>query len=112
MTGILILSLVATIVIELWILLFLGEQRRKVLYGSMVINVLTNVPLNLYALYVSNGLTTTIVGELLVVMVEALWYMWLLGNWHRAFCYSLLCNAISYLSGLLFQMIYWYFTTY
>ena len=46
--------LVATIVIELGVLLFLGERRRKVLYGSVVMSVLTNVPLNLYAINVSD----------------------------------------------------------
>ena len=104
--------LVATIVIELGVLLFLGERRRKVLYGSVVINVLTNVPLNLYALNVSNGPSTVIVGELLVIVIEMLWYRWLVKDWRQAFIYSLLCNAVSYLTGLLLQMIFIYLTSY
>jgi len=108
----LLAPLVATIVIELGVLLCLGERRRKVLLGSVVINVLTNVPLNLYAIYVDYGPTTVIVGEMLVMVVEELWYAWLIRDWRQAFLYSLLCNAVSYLTGLLFQMLMIYFTSY
>ena len=38
----LILTLTVTIVIELGVLLFLGERRRRVLTASVVVNVLTN----------------------------------------------------------------------
>ena len=107
----LLVPLVATIVIEWGVLLFLGERRRKVLYGSVVINVLTNVPLNLYAVCVSNGLSTAVVGELLVVVVEALCYRWLVGEWRQAWIYSLLCNAISFLTGELFVLIFYLFTS-
>ena len=106
----LLVPLVATIVIEWGVLLFLGERRRKVLYGSVVINVLTNVPLNLYAVCVSNGLSTAVVGELLVVVVEALCYRWLVDEWRQAWIYSLLCNSISFLTGELFVLISLLFT--
>ena len=96
--------LLATIVIELGVLLFLGERRRKVM------NVLTNVPLNLYAINVSDGWSTLIVGEALVVLTEALCYRWLVGEWRQAWIYSLLCNAISFLTGELFVLISLLFT--
>lgn len=98
--------LVVTIVIEWCMLLYLGERRRKVLWGSVVVNVLTNVPLNLFAVYVSSGWTTVVIGELLVVLIEALWYAWLVNDWHQSLVYSVLCNAVSFLTGLLFQLIY------
>ena len=104
--------LVATIVIELGVLLFLGERRRKVLYGSVVMNVLTNVPLNLYAVHVSDGWSTLIVGEALVVLAEALCFRWLVGEWRQSWIYSLLCNAISFLAGELLVMIVFLFTSY
>jgi hypothetical protein len=105
--------LVATIVIELGVLLFVGERRRKVLYGSVVMNVLTNVPLNLYAVCVEfQGWSALIAGELLVVLVEALGYRMLLGDWRQAGIYSLLCNAISFLTGELLVLIILLFTSY
>jgi hypothetical protein len=110
MLKMLLWPLLATIVIELGVLLFLGERRRKVLYGSVVMNVLSNVPLNLYAICVSDGWSTLIVGEALVVLAETLCYRWLLGEWRQAWIYSLLCNAISFLTGELFVLISLLFT--
>ena len=103
--------LVATIVIELGVMLFVGERRRKVLYGSVAMNVLTNVPLNLYAIYMGDVWNTLIVGEILVVLTEALCYRWLVGEWRQAWIYSLLCNAISFLLGELFVLIFYLFTS-
>jgi hypothetical protein len=103
--------LVATIVIELGVLLFMGERHRKVLYGSVAMNVLTNVPLNLYAIYISDGWSTLIIGEALVVLTEALCYKRLVGEWRQAWIYSLLCNAISFLTGELFVLIFYLFTS-
>lgn len=98
--------LVATIVIELGVLLFMGERHRKVLYGSVAMNVLTNVPLNLYAVYETpEGWGTVLAGEALVVVAEALCYRWLLADWRQAWIYSLLCNAISFLAGELVVLI-------
>lgn len=112
MLKMLLVPLVATIVIELGVLLFLGERRRRVLIGTVVMNVLTNVPLNLFALYAVAGWNTVIIGEALVVLIEALCYIKLLGEWQKAWVYSLLCNAISFLTGELFVLMFLLFTTY
>ena len=106
------LPLIATIAIELGVLLFLGERQRKVLWGSVVVNILTNMPLNLLAVNIDNGLATVIIGELAVVVVEALFYKWLIRDWTRAALYSLFCNAISFLTGELFILIFYYFIPY
>ena len=97
--------LVGTIVIELGVLLMLGETRRRVLWSSVVVNVLTNVPLNLYLQYVDDSWTALSVGEVLVVAVEAVWYWCFVREVQRALVYSILCNAISMLLGLLFLIV-------
>ena len=113
MMKMLLVPLLATIVIEWGVLLFIGERRRKVLLASVAMNVLTNVPLNLYAVYVEfQGWSALIAGELLVVLVEALGYRMLLGDWRQAGIYSLLCNAISFLTGELLVLIILLFTSY
>ena len=113
MVQMLLVPLLATIVIEWGVLLFIGERRRNVLLASVVMNVLTNVPLNLYAVYVEfQGWSALIAGELLVVLVEALGYRMLLGDWRQAGIYSLLCNAISFLTGELLVLIILLFTSY
>ena len=98
------LSLVPTILIEFVVLLLLRERRRLVLGSSVVINILTNIPLNLFVIYINNSIVTIILGELLVIVVEALWYYLFLRILSRAFIYSILCNAISFLIGLLAQL--------
>ena len=108
----LLVPLVATIVIEWGVLLLLGERRRKVLMGSVVMNVLTNLPLNLFAVYVDEGWMTVVVGEALVVLIEALCYKRLVGEWQQAWIYSLLCNVVSFLAGELFVLISLFFTLY
>lgn len=96
-----LLALLATIMIEIAVLLLLGEKRRKVLLASVVINIITNVPLNIIAQYVGLSTVGVIIGELTVVAVEALWYYLFVKKASQALVYSLLCNAISFLVGLI-----------
>ena len=105
----LLLALVPTILIELVVLLLLGERRGLVLGSSVIINILTNIPLNLFVIFIDKSLMTIVLGELLVVVVEALWYYLFLRVMSRAFIYSILCNAISFLIGLLVQLLIVYF---
>lgn len=96
--------LIATILIEYGVLRFLRERSRRVLWSSVVVNILTNVPLNL--LVMDNGYDwgVILIGEVIVVLVESLWYYFFVRTWGKAFVYGFLCNAISFLSGLLFLM--------
>lgn len=99
----LLLTLIPTIVIELIVLWALRERRGEVLGSSVVVNILTNVPLHLFVVFVSNSLPAIIVGEVLVVLVEMLWYRYFVDSWRKAFIYSFLCNGFSLLAGLLLQ---------
>ena len=99
---ILILALIPTILIELAVLLLLRERRKRVLVSSVVVNVLTNVPLN-------DSISALLLGEVIVVLVEALLYYVFIKDLSRSFIYSILCNAISFLTGLLVQIFYLFF---
>lgn len=99
----LLLTLIPTIVIELIVLWALRERRGEVLGSSVVVNILTNVPLHLFVVFVSNSLPAIIVGEVLVGLVEMLWYRYFVDSWRKAFIYSFLCNGFSLLAGLLLQ---------
>ena len=101
MTGQLLIALTLTVLIELGVLWLLMERRGKVLALSVVINVLTNVPLNLYVMRVGYSTKGILIGELLVFIVEALWYLIFIRDIKKAVVYSLLCNAVSFLLGLL-----------
>ena len=52
----LLVSLIPTILIELGVLWFLLERRKIVLLSSIAVNVLTNIPLNLYVLLVNDSM--------------------------------------------------------
>lgn len=104
--AIMLWALLSTILIELLVLLQLGERRKKLLLASIIINILTNVSLNYYLFFVSYTDTTVIIGEALVVLTEALCYYFFTKNLAQSFIYSLLCNAISFLLGEFFQLIF------
>lgn len=102
--------LVATIVIEALVLLTLRERRWKVLAMSVVMNVLTNLPLNLAVRFVPAlqhpSLPMQIVLEVAVVIIETALFYVVTHNRRTALLYAVLCNATSYLCGLLFGLIY------
>lgn len=96
----LLIPLILTIVIEVLVLIALREYRIKVLLACMAMNVLTNIPLNLYIQYIDYSLMVVIVGEFLVFLIEALLYR-IVVKWRPALTYSALCNAVSYFTGIL-----------
>ena len=105
-------ALVLTIVIEYGVLLLLREQSKRILASSVVINIITNLPLNLYILYIDDSIVTIILGELLVILAETLWYYMLLHILSRAIVYSCLCNVISFLMGVLIQISFVFIQNY
>ena len=107
---ILLLSLIPTILIEYAVLVALRERSARVLGASVVVNILTNIPLNLYVLFVSNSTPAIALGEVLVFLIEGLWYWLFLRDMSKAFIYSFLCNTIRFLTGLLIQLLLAYFT--
>ena len=103
--DILLFALLPTVIIELAVLVFLRERRRKVLLGSVVMNILTNVPLNFLVYYVIDDFLVLLMAEAVVIVLEALGYALLIRCWKQAFIYSFLCNAISFLTGLLIYLL-------
>ena len=83
----------------------IAERRPDVLWSSVVVNVLTNVPLNLYITYVDGSIAAMVAGEVLVLVVEALWYAYFVRRWQQAFVYSFLCNGISCVAGVLVMLL-------
>jgi hypothetical protein len=71
----------------------------------VILNILTNIPLNLILIWIGSSVTTLAIGELLVLLVETIGYYILVRNWKQSIIYSLLCNATSFLVGALIQLI-------
>lgn len=108
----LLAALILTILIEYGVLWMLLERRKKVLLSSIAVNVLTNVPLNLYLYFIDDRNGTILIGEVVVFLVEALWYWFFTQNLKQAAIYSFLCNAISFLIGLLLSFAYVFMADY
>lgn len=105
------LSLLLTVAIEVWVLWRLREKRPDVLWSAVVVNILTNLPLNLCLLYVDGGWIALLIGEVLVILAETVWYRFFTSSWKLGATYSLLCNAISFLCGVLAQLTIILFNT-
>jgi len=95
------IPLLATIVIEYGVLRLLTESRKKVLWASVIINIATNVPLNIFVNIWHATLADTLLCELLVIVIETVWYRLVGCDWRKATAYGVLCNSISFLIGLL-----------
>ncbi len=100
-----LINLFLTIFIEIIVLLLFKERRLKVLFGSICINVVTNLSLNLILLALRNTniiwyIVCLIVGEVLVLFLEWLYYYLLIKDKKRSFFYSFYCNSISFILGL------------
>ncbi len=104
-------ALIFTILIEYAVLRCLGERRRKVLLSSVLVNILTNVPLNLYILYIGDSVAEIAVLEIMVVLAETAWYYLFTRKMSQSLVYSVLCNSISFLTGLLMDYIPYYLKT-
>ncbi len=104
------LAIALTVAIEYGMLRLMGEGHRRILRTSVVMNVITNLALNLTLLMfvqydTASQLRAELIGEVAVVAVEALWYAFFLKNIRQACVYSVLCNAVSYLSGIFLQLL-------
>ena len=75
---------------------------------------LTHVPKfmhgwEVYVLLVNDSMGDILIGEVAVFLVEAVWYWCFTHRVKQAVIYSFLCNAISFLIGLLLQLLYQFF---
>ena len=103
MNVVLLLSaLLLTIIIEWIVLRIMGENSKKILLYSMLINAATNLPLNIFV--ARAALSTQLTAELLIVLIEALLYCIVIKNIRKSFVYSTLCNATSFLTGVLIEL--------
>ncbi|MCR5819622.1 MAG: hypothetical protein K6F94_01550 [Bacteroidaceae bacterium] len=101
LSGILFTATIPTIIIEYVVLVLLREPDKRVRHSSVLINLITNITLNLCVIHFCYSLRSIVIGEVSVVTVEAFWYYCFLNNIRRAAAYSLLCNASSFIIGYL-----------
>lgn len=97
--------LMATILLESFLLLCMRERRWQVLAASVVLNLFTNVPLNAFVLAYKVTSPLYLIGlECLVVAVEFIGYKLVVNDRCVAFKYSVLCNVFSAIIGYICQL--------
>ncbi len=96
-------ALIITIVIELLMLLIQREKNYKIYLYSILINVITNVSLNVGIQFVEPSYYYLVVSlsEVMIVLIEALAYFWLYKDFKKSLRISLVCNSASFLLGLI-----------
>lgn len=93
-----IVPLLLTMLIELLVLKLLGEKEKKILVSSLIVNALTNPAIN-YFIADNYTIFNVAVGEIVVVMIEMIWYYFFGKSFKDALIYSALCNAVSFFAG-------------
>ena len=93
-----IAPLILTILIEFLVLKLLGEKSKKILVSSLIVNTLTNPVINFF-IAENYTIFNVAAGEVIVVLIEIIWYYVLGKPFKDALIYSALCNAVSYFSG-------------
>lgn len=99
--------LMATILLESLLLLYMRERRWQVLAVSVLLNIFTNVPLNTFVMvYEVTSPFLLFCLECVVVIVEFFGYWLVLHDKYQSFKYSLFCNSFSAIAGFLFQYFF------
>lgn len=93
-----------TVAIEIFVLLILGEKNINVYIASIIINLITNVPLNIFLyLYSFKDIVVyywvLISLEIFIFIIEGFMYYIVIKNYRRSFLYSLLANLTSFAFG-------------
>lgn len=106
-----VLCFILTIIIELAVLYIFKERNKKVYIAAIIINAMTNIPLNIFTnnytfTGIANYLVIILSLELLVVVVESLLYFIVIRKYTKCLFYSTMCNLYSFLLGsLVFEFI-------
>ena len=100
-----IAPLILTMLIELLVLKLLGEKQKIILVSSLIVNALTNPAIN-YFIADNYTIFNVAVGEVVVVMIEMIWYYFFGKTLKDALIYSTLCNVVSYFAGNVIFFVY------
>lgn len=94
-------ALLTTIVIEELSLVLLKERNIKVYIACLVVNIITNITMNVALQFVENYYLSLIIFEMLVFLVEGTIYLLVTRKFSKAIIYSFVCNVLSWIIGAL-----------
>ena len=106
-------GLLLTIGIEALVLCFMKERRIKVYISMLVMNCLTNIPLNIFTLLCMkdyNSYFMMILVHLIeigIIEIESIIYYFVTREKKRSILYGVFCNLYSYIiGGILVSILY------
>lgn len=95
-----IICFLLTSIIELLTLICLKVKDIRVYLASVFINLFTNVILNiLFTYFLSYTIINILISELIILIIEAIFYYLLIKKWGLSFKYSFFCNLASFVIG-------------
>ena len=97
---ILIIPLLTTIIVEEIVLLVFREKHIKMYVACLIVNVITNLSLNIILQFSSNYYLMLIILEITVVIIEGFVYYLIKKDWKMAIILALVCNIMSFVVGV------------
>lgn len=102
--------LILTVLIEWIVLIILKEKKKHIFVVSLLLNIITNVSLNICLLKINFAdiyiyFICLILSEFAIFILEGLGYYLFLKEKKKSICYSLLCNTTSFIVGLILGII-------
>ncbi len=99
--DILIYALLITVLSEELVLLIMNVKDSRLYLSLLIINIITNLSMNIILQYVSNYYLWLYILEVCVFIIEGLVYLLITNDIKKAIIISLICNVCSYLIGLI-----------
>ena len=99
--DILIYALLITILSEELVLLIMNVKDSRLYLSLLIINIITNLSMNIILQFVSNYYLWLYILEVCVFIIEGLVYLLITNDIKKAIIISLVCNVCSYLIGLI-----------
>ena len=97
---ILIIPLLTTIIVEEIVLLVFREKQIKMYVACLIVNIVTNLSLNIILQLSSNYYLMLIILEITVVIIEGIVYYLIKKDWKMAIILALVCNIMSFVVGM------------
>ena len=97
---ILIIPLLTTIIVEEIVLLVFREKQIKMYVACLIVNIITNLSLNIILQFSSNYYLMLVILEIAVVIIEGFVYYLIKKDWKMAIILALVCNIMSFVVGM------------
>ena len=97
---VLIIPLLSTIIVEEIVLLLFREKQVKMYITCLIMNIITNISLNIILQFSSNYYLMLIILEIVIVIIEGFIYYLIKKDFKKVIILALICNVMSFIVGM------------